>query len=311
MDGQTAEYECMLKESQNSHGHETANGINLRNLDTKLTAKVTRCVLRTALDLAYSNRWIADWLFPTSNTSHPPLTPEAFENGLAIHLSHTLSSPIGNNTYGNVREMIMNKETDLLVVPVCRMSSTTAGYTFCTGRKFEQLTGHQPVTHVAGDFLMSRFIFDTVRRQFLIVSPMPSEGSIGILQTTFHCDGSCERNWITSPYLHYNADFLPSTILTSQCNLETRDLSSSPPPPDPDCTSQKAPLAPLNTTKDLMAGVRVLSSPTLPNLNQSMDDLLNELTNGSVFPASEQSKDFPPRCLRNGVLMKMGLQMTG
>jgi len=49
-----------------------------------------------------------------------------------------------------------------------------------------------------------------------------------------------------------------------------------------------------------MAGVRVLSSPTLPNLNQSMDDLLNELTNGSVFPASEQSKDFPPALFGDG-----------
>ncbi len=249
--------------------------------------KMSRCVLRSSLELAYTNRWVAEWLFPTSEnaTPHPPLKTEAFDQGLALHMSHSLSAPEYDSFLkqhmpyqSEEKKLIMHKETDLLVVPVLSAGKTIAGYTFCTGHKYTKMTGYQPVTHASGDFLMSRFIYDYTKRQFLIVSAMPSEGIVGVFQMIFHCDGSCERNFISVPFLHYSADNLPSVIITSQCNLETRDLSS--PTVDYQFAEPQLPCA--TSTNGVRPNSNSIPTSTtttvpVPEMTQSMDNLLDNL----------------------------------
>lgn len=266
----------------------------IRAMDKQIGTKMSRCVLRSSLDLAYSNRWIAEWLFPTSEnaTPHPPLKTEAFEQALALHMSHSLTT----SDYDDLlkkhmpyqpgeKKLIMHKETDLLVVPVLSAGKTIAGYTFCTGHKYSKMTGYQPVTHASGDFLMSRFVYEYTKRQFLIVSSLPSDGVVGIFQMIFHCDGSCERNFISVPFLHYSADNLPSVIISSQCNLETRDLSTptsdyqfAEPFPTSNNGIGNSSSTPSTSTATATDTTRsTVNSVPVPEMTQSMDNLLNEL----------------------------------
>lgn len=232
-----------------------------------LGSKLGNCVLAQSLKMAREQRWIAEWLFPTSEGGkHPPLSPEAFEHSLAVTMNHTMSAPQYDHYTHAPRQveenqkLISRKDVNMLIVPVVAVGKVTAGYTFCSGHQYTRMTGYQPVTHTSGAYIMSRFVFDMQNRQFLGVSPMVAEGVIGIFQLIFHCDGSCERNFITVPFLHYSADSLPTVVITSACNLETRDLNSQPaafqfedkPEPKPD--------------------------PPLSNINASMEDLLDELS---------------------------------
>lgn len=231
-----------------------------------LGRKVGRCVLQQALKLAREQRWVAEWLFPTADGGkHPPLPPEAFEHALAVQMNHSLSAPdysrytheVSKIFQAQSQNLIMRKDVNMLIVPVAAVGKMTAGYTFCTGHQYTQMTGHQPVTHTAGHYIMSRFVYDMQSRQFLAVSPMLADDVVGILQIIFHCDGSLERNIIIVPFLHYSADSLPSVVISSQCNLETRDLTSDPvnfqfeDKPEPKNVSE---------------------------MNGSMEDLLHELT---------------------------------
>lgn len=223
-----------------------------RNVD-QIGRKVGKCRLGKVLKIVRENRWIADWLYPSEGTPpHPQLTPEAFQNALAVGMSHSMTQShfeienvFSGKTEKGPPKVIMSKELSMLVVPIATADSCTVGYTFCSGKEYTQITGFTPVTTAQGrHYIMSRFVYDTRERQFLNISPNMTTNMAGIFQMIFHCDGSCERNFLAVPRLHYTADHLPTVVISSQCNLETRDLSTGAPSfqfADPEQTAAKAP----------------------------------------------------------------------
>lgn len=184
--------------------------------------------LRRAFEEVRILRWVADWLFPSADSPPPPSLPaELFQGALALRMNQSLTQLNFSSTAAKV---IMRKQLHMLVVPTETRATATVGYTFCEPRGGEKVAG-------IDDIAMSRFFYDAAARKFLVVTRHEGANVVSILDVTFLEDGSCQRDFLVVPGLAYSADFLPDTVVQSQCNREARDLSSSPQDfqfPDPD-----------------------------------------------------------------------------
>lgn len=197
--------------------------------------------LLAALRIASENSWVADWLFSNNaNAIHRqhPLPPEAFQNSLALHLRHDISTPnqcpnatkpvsqdindqFAPNSRGN---FTVSKDIDLLLVPVADVKGITVGHSFLRGVHHSSMPSPSPQLPGAAaadkGFFSGRFAFDNARRDFLMVVNGMSPFMTGIVSMRW-CDvGTRERSFFAIPKADYGPNCLPSRVLSMQNNVE-------------------------------------------------------------------------------------------
>eukprot|EP00177_Eucheuma_denticulatum_P007821 GFKZ01014235.1.p1 GENE.GFKZ01014235.1~~GFKZ01014235.1.p1 ORF type:complete len:737 (+),score=93.76 GFKZ01014235.1:84-2213(+) len=203
--------------------------------------------LQLALRMPSLHPWIADWLFSQSaEPFHPktaPLPPEAFDNSLAIHLHHDISTPSSAcprpprplSTLCPTAEkdsrppVTVSKDIDLLLVPVLHVDGITAGYTFLKGvheATFRPFTPPSPTdanpypSTLSSEFIAGRFAFDTSERDFLMVVNSMSPHMTGIVSMRWRDNKSRDRSFFAIPKADYGPGNLPSRVLSVQCNVD-------------------------------------------------------------------------------------------
>lgn len=203
--------------------------------------------LQLALRMPSLHPWIADWLFSQSaEPFHPktaPLPPEAFDNSLAIHLHHDISTPssacprsprpLSTLCPASAKDprppVTVTKDIDLLLVPVLHVDGITAGYTFLKGvheatfRPFTPASpsaANPPLSNMSHEFIAGRFAFDTSERDFLMVVNSMSPHMTGIVSMRWRDKTSRDRSFFAIPKADYGPGNLPSRVLSVQCNVD-------------------------------------------------------------------------------------------
>lgn len=197
--------------------------------------------LEIALRMASLHDWVADWLFSqSSQIFHPrtaPIPPEAFENSLAIHLRHNISTPphcpramrtsspaTQNHLKREDKDAVtVTKDVDLLLVPFVNIDGITTGYSFLKG--VQEVTTRPPDfipqrQQPPSEFVSGRFAFDVAKRDFLMIVNSLSPIMTGIVSMRWRDEKSRDRNYFAVPKADYGPGRLPSRVLSVQCQVE-------------------------------------------------------------------------------------------
>ncbi|CAN8066217.1 unnamed protein product [Agarophyton chilense] len=259
-----------------------------------------------ALRTARENPWVAEWLFSDHARpfhSHASVPPESFDNALAIHLHHDISTPdqctpidpyrqVARPVCGE-KKLVFSKDIDLLLVPVAHLDGVTVGYTFIRGIRedavhetmrpsFEtaRTTG---IEFGAPTFIPGRFTFHNERRDYLMVVNGMSPHMTGIVSMRWRTESTRDRCFFAIPKANYGANNLPSRVLTVQCNVD-HAINTSPNAnrntPHSECTQQTEnsqsgtfPLA-VNPTHDYLPQPSPKSIPIHFDFDSSADPVL-------------------------------------
>ncbi|KAI0560675.1 hypothetical protein FGB62_104g120 [Gracilaria domingensis] len=213
-----------------------------------------------ALRTARENSWVADWLF--SDNARPfhsqvSVPPESFDNALAIHLHHDISTPdqcAPPDPYQRVsppvtseKKLVVSKDIDLLLVPFARMDGVTVGYTFIRGIREDPMRDSLSpsfgpptapgIEFGAPMFIPGRFTFHNERRDYLMVVNGMSPHMTGLVSMRWRTETARDRCFFAIPKSDYGANNLPSRVLTVQCNVDYA-ANANVDVPHSECTQQ-------------------------------------------------------------------------
>lgn len=197
--------------------------------------------LETALRMASSHDWVAEWLFSqSSQIFHPrtaPIPPEAFDNSLAIHLRHNIYTPspcprtmrtAAQGTPNHLKRedndaLTVTKDIHLLLVPFVNIDGITTGYTFLKGVQEATIRPPEFTSHrhqSPTEFVSGRFAFDIAKRDFLMVVNSMSPHMTGLVSMRWRGEKSRDRSFFAVPKADYGPGRLPSRVLSVQCHVD-------------------------------------------------------------------------------------------
>lgn len=208
--------------------------------------------LAAAMQTPSEHSWVANWLF--TNAAQPfhstPLTlpPELFENSLAMHLHHDISSPdicptdvgyvsttssfSGSHQSQNLPKFVHTKDLDLLLVPVAKISQITVGYAFIRGMEHTPMQSmYSELVHGASgkntappqtvpNVSTARFCFHHTRMDYTMVVTGIGGHLMGIVSMRWVSPTARERSFIIVPNASYGPRCLPSRVLSLQSQTD-------------------------------------------------------------------------------------------
>lgn len=226
--------------------------------------------LASALLMAYEDGSAADWLFKNSASSFhvtpSTLSPESFDNALAIHLHDEISTAdtcpsrqrgmpfiptayVYPATAESLQHMIVSKDLYLLLIPVAKLGDLSVGYVFIRGfglttlQKSVRASSFGEEIKNYGDgkkpYLISgRFCFHHRKHDLLTVMNGMAGQMVGIVSYRSISKTERERSFFTVPKGDYGANEMPSRVLSSQCNIDYKlDCEVPQPQSEPGSTS--------------------------------------------------------------------------
>lgn len=204
--------------------------------------------LSAALRLPSSLRWVADWLFDSSESPfHAGLTvpPEVFSTSLAIRISHDVSAlamesemSFATGLYGRMPMLpqlsrstsTQDQDAFVLLVPVACLDGVTVGYSFGHGAQpavIESVMGNLGAHfHGAGSpafpNFVGRFAFDRNAHDLLVVTNELAHNLVALLSVSKKGEDVRSRRLIAVPKQQYDFYHLPSRPVFMMSNDETR-----------------------------------------------------------------------------------------